>query len=131
MDLSRFDKKNFSADQILGAGLKPDTNFSVSHNVKVLMETNMEMDKREELLDKKLSESCGNIADILAHYAKATLDRGEHKSIEQYLGKAMMKKLYGDRLFSKLGRIDQIRERNLRDGNTEMNGYFYMPGIDD
>lgn len=101
MDLSRFDKKNFSQEQILGSGLRPDPNFSVSHNVKVLMETNMEADNREKLLDEKLAKVCGNIADILGHYAKATMDKGKHISIDDYVGRSAMKQLYENRLMAK------------------------------
>jgi len=101
MDLSRFDKTNFSTEQILGSGLRPDANFNIQHNLKVLTETNQEADNRDKVLDEKLSRVCGNIADILAHYAKHTLVNGKHTSIDNYLGKVAMKQLYENRLMAK------------------------------
>ena len=101
MDLSRFDKANFTPEQILGSKLKPDTNFNIRHNLQVLTETNQEADNRERVLDEKLSRVCGNIADILAHYAKHTLVQGKHTSIDDYLGKVAMKQLYENRLMAK------------------------------
>lgn len=101
MDLTRFKKENFTPEQIYGSGLTPDSNFSVQHNIKVLTLTNQEADNREKVLDEKLSKVCGNIADILAHYAKHTLDKGIHTSIDDYVGKAAMKQLYENRLMAK------------------------------
>ena len=101
MDLSRFDKKNFSEEQILGSGLRADINFNIRHNLQILEETNREADNRERVLDEKLAKVCGNIADILAHYAKATMDRGKHVSIDDYVGRSAMKQLYENRLMAK------------------------------
>ena len=101
MDLSRFDKRNFTPEQILGSGLTPDPYFNIQHNIQVLAETNKEADNKEKLLDEKLDKVCGNIADILAHYAKHTLVQGKHTSIDDYLGKAAMKQLYENRLMAK------------------------------
>ena len=101
MDVSRFDKKNFSPEQILGSGLVPDPYLNIQHNIKVLAETNYEADNREKVLDEKLDKVCGNIADILAHYAKHRLANGGTKKIDEYLGKAAMKQLYENRLMAK------------------------------
>ena len=101
MDLARFDKTNFTAQQINGSGLRPDYNFNVRHNAQVLAETNREADNRERALDEQLDKMCGNVADILAHYARHTLIEGKHTSIDKYIGKVAMKSLYENRLMAK------------------------------
>ena len=85
----------------MGSNLSPDSNFSVMHNMQVLAETNKEADNREAVLDRKLSEACGNAADILAHYARRTLVDGKHISIDDYVGRSAMKQLYENRLMAK------------------------------
>jgi len=108
----------------------PDRNFSAARNYQIINETLAETEKFENRLSEKTEKAAGNIADVLASYGCYRLGGGGTKTIDQYLGNELMKKLYGDKLVDKLGRIEEMRQKNLRNGNTLYGGYSYMPGKD-
>ena len=77
-------------------------------------------------LQKEVQENAGNVADILASFAKYKLDDGKGKQLEEWLGKENIKRLYGDRLVEKIRMMEIIKAKNLANGNTFYGGNFYL-----
>jgi hypothetical protein len=109
---------------------KPDRNFSAQRNYQIIQETINDNEKWQLAADRKLERKVGNTADMLASYGMYRLGRGGTKKVEDYLGKDLMAKIYGEKLMSKLRVMDSIRKLNLQQGNTLNGGYTYMPGKD-
>src|SRR5579859_4908557 len=105
---------------------KPDKHFSAKRNYAIIDQVIKENEQMQVKLQKEVQENAGNVADILASFAKYKLDEGKPKQLEEWLGKEHMKKLYGDRLMDKLRMIEIIRAKNLRNGNTLYGGNFYL-----
>lgn len=120
--MKRVHIKDFTPEQIYGSGLKPDRNFSYEHNIRVLEETSRENYKRHFDLSEKIKKAAGDISDILAHYAKYTLDKGGGKKIDDYLGRELAKKLFGDRLNAKLSLEERIKAEARKQGSKT----FYL-----
>ena len=75
-------------------------------------------------IDAKVRDNAGDIADILASFAKYKLIDGKGKQLEQWLGKERLTRIYGERLVEKLRVMDSVKRLNLARGNTIAGGYF-------
>ena len=106
---------------------KPDKNFSVKRNYAVINAVLAENDKMQRTLDPRVIENAGVAADILSSFAKYKLDSSDGaKSLEQWLGREWMKKIYGDKLIEKIRVMESIQKSNLARGNTMFDGKFYL-----
>src|SRR5258708_4433466 len=81
---------------------KPDSDFSAERNYKVIEEVIAENDRMQTKLNGEVKENAGNVADILAHFAKYKLDQGGGKKLEGYLGKHWQTKIYSEKLIEKI-----------------------------
>lgn len=104
---------------------KPDKTFNRQRNYAVINQVLAENDKMQRSIDPKVQENAGNVADILASFAKYKLDIGGGKQIEEWLGKSWMTRIYGDKLIEKIRVMESIAKLNRAKGNTMFNGYFY------
>lgn len=105
---------------------KPDKNFSPQRNYAVIQSVLAENDHMQRMIDPKVEKNAGNVADILASFAKYKLDIGGGKQIEQYLGPHWMTKIYGEKLIEKIRVREAIQRMNQTSGNTLYNGNFYL-----
>ena len=105
---------------------KPDPNFSVERNFQVINGVLAENDKMQRTLRGKVKANAGNVADILASFAKYKLDDGGEKKLERWLGKSWMTKIYGEKLIEKIRMAEIMQKQNLKNNNTLMGGSFYL-----
>ena len=109
---------------------KPDRNFSVERNVRVIEAVLAENDKMQRELHEKVKGNAANIADILASFAKYKLDMGGEKQLDQWMGKGWQARVYGEKIVEKIRWAEimykQKVQENLKNGNTIMGGQFYL-----
>ncbi len=101
-----------------------DVKFSPERNRQVINQVIVENDKMQRQLHDKVEKNAGNVADILASFAKYKLDLDGGKQLEQWLGKSWMTKIYGDKLIEKIRRFDEIQKENILKGNTKFKNYY-------
>lgn len=109
---------------------RQDPNFSAQRNYAIIQETIDDYEKMQVRADAKLAEKAGIAADMLAGYAQHRLVGSGTKSMEDYLGKDLIKRVYGEKLMSKIKVMDSIRRLNQSKGNNLYGGNFYLPGRD-
>ncbi len=105
---------------------KPDKNFSPKRNYAIIAQVLAENDKMQNRVDPRVVKNAGNVADILASFAKYKLDIGGGKQLEGWLGKQWMTKIYGEKLIEKIRIMDSIKKLNKAKGNTMFGGNFYI-----
>jgi hypothetical protein len=103
---------------------KPDKDFSPAKNKSVIDGVLKENDKMQRELNKEVKTNAGNVADILASFAKYKLDLGGGKQLEQWMGKDGMKRIYGEKLLEKMRRFEIIKAQNRKQGNTKYENYY-------
>lgn len=106
MQKQHFSIQDFSEDNYKYYVEKPDADFSPEHNYAVIQQTIEEYEKLRFGVADKVKDASSDRADILSSFAKYKLDNGGEKKIEQFLGKARMKQIYGDRLFEKVKMLE-------------------------
>jgi len=102
MKQSHFTLTDFSEDNWHLYEIEPDPDFSPEHNYAVIQDTIDEYEKLRFGLSDKVVKDSEDKADILASFATYKLDLGGGKSIEEYLGKARMNEIYGEKLLEKI-----------------------------
>ena len=103
---------------------KPDKDFSVERNQRVISQVLKENDKMQTEINDSVKKNAGNVADILASFAKYKLDEGKGKQIEQWLGKHWMTKIYGEKLIEKIRMAELLRRENKAKGNTKFVNFY-------
>ena len=88
--------------------IEPDPDFSPEHNYAVMQDIIDEAKKLRVGLSDKVVRSSEDRADMLSSFAKYKLDDGGGKQIEEFLGKARMKEIYGAKLFEKIKRLESV-----------------------
>lgn len=116
--------QDFSPDNYKLYIEKPDKNFSKERNYAVIDQVLKENAEMQIKVDDQVKKAAGNVADILAHFAKYKLDIGGGKQIEQYLGKHWMSKIYGEKLIEKIKMREEIVKHNRAKGNTKFLNYY-------
>lgn len=125
-DKAHLELKDFSSDNYHLLIEKPEKNFSPKRNYEVIKGVLAENDKMQRCINPKVARNAGNVADILASFAKYKLDIGGEKKIEGWLGKSWMNKIYGEKLLEKIRIMDSIKKLNKAKGNTLFGGNFYL-----
>lgn len=105
---------------------KPDMNFSRQRNYAIINQVLAENDKMQRSIDPRVEENAWHIADILSSFAKYKLDIGGGKQLEQWLGKANLTRIYGEKLCEKIRVMESVQKLNRQKGNTLMGGNFYL-----
>lgn len=108
--------------------ISKDKNYSYQKNYAVVKRFLKEQDRLQDpsYIDRKVNDNAGDIADVLASFAKYKLDIGGGKHIEEWLGKERLGRIYGERLVEKLKVMDSVRRLNLSRGNNLYGGNFYI-----
>lgn len=104
----------------------PDKNFSRARNLACIQYVIEEGKRRRNTIDPIVAKNAGNVADIIASFAKYKLDRDGGKKLEQWLGRGWMTRVYGEKLVEKIKMMKEIQEANLKKGNTLFGGNFYI-----
>ena len=106
--------------------ISKDKDYSYQKNYAVVKRFLKEQDRLQDpnYIDSKVRDNAGDIADILASFAKYKLIDGKGKQLEQWLGKERLTRIYGERLVEKLRVMDSVKRLNLARGNTIAGGYF-------
>lgn len=106
--------------------ISKDKDYSYQKNYAVVKRFLKEQDRLQDpnYIDAKVRDNAGDIADILASFAKYKLIDGKGKQLEQWLGKERLTRIYGERLVEKLRVMDSVKRLNLARGNTIAGGYF-------
>ncbi len=92
---------------------KPDPNFSPQRNMAIVYETLEEGEKFFASLNDERKQDRDDRVDVLASYWKYRTEKGT-KDFESYAGRALYKRLLGERILSKyrtLSTIDKLRGR--------------------
>lgn len=107
---------------------KPDPDFSYQKNYATIKKFLADNDKLQDpnYIDPEVEKNAGNIADILASFAKYKLDIGKGKKLEEWLGKYELTKIYGEKLIEKIKVMDSVQRLNQARGNTLYGGQFYL-----
>lgn len=103
---------------------EPSPTFHPEKNYQLMRDTIKEYEEMRYGTSPELIEKSGEVADVLAGFAKFKLDQGKGGTIETYLGKETLYKLYGDKLASKIKIVESIRKLNQRKGNTKFEDYY-------
>lgn len=119
-----FELKDFSPDNYRLYEHKPDKDFSAKKNYDVINRIIKKTWKMRHSVDEKVIQNASNVADILSSFAKYKLDRDGDKKIEQWLGKAHMNRIYGEKLLEKLRIRESIIKLNRAKGNTKFLDYY-------
>ena len=106
--------------------ISKDKDYSYQKNYAIVKRFLKEQDRLQDpnYIDAKVRDNAGDIADILASFAKYKLIDGKGKKLEQWLGKERLTRIYGERLVEKLRVMDSVKRLNLARGNTIAGGYF-------
>ena len=102
----------------------PSKTFHPEKNYQLMQETIKEYEEMRYGTSPELVEKSGEVADILAGFAKFKLDRGQSGDVEKYLGKENLYRIYGDKLASKMKVMDSIKKLNQKKGNTKFEDYY-------
>lgn len=103
---------------------KPKSNFSPERNYAIINQVLAENDKMQTEVKDEVKKNAGNVADILASFAKYKLDIGGGKQMEEWLGKKALHAIYGDKLVEKMRMIEIIRLKNRQNGNDKFEDYY-------
>lgn len=116
--------KDFSSDNYRLRVEKPDKDFSPRRNYHVISQVLAENDRMQTQVHEDVVKNAGNVADILANFAKYKLDIGGEKQIEEYLGRGWMTKIYGDKLIEKIRNREALQRLNIKKGNDKFKNYY-------
>lgn len=124
MKSKHFGLEDMSADNYHLYVKDPSKTFSPEKNYKLVNDTIKEYEIMRFGTDPELIEKSGEVADILASFAKFKLDQGKGGTIETYLGREGMRKVYGEKLMAKIQVMDSIKKLNKARGNTKFEDYY-------
>lgn len=103
---------------------QPNKTFNPEKNYQLIQDTIKEYEEMRFGTDPELIEKAGEVADILASFAKFKLDKGLGGTIETYLGKEGMRKIYGEKLMEKIRIMESIKKLNRARGNDKFENYY-------
>ena len=103
---------------------KPDRNFSPQRTEVIINQVLKENDEMQTKVRDSVQKNAGNVADILASFAKYKLDEGKGKQIEEWLGPHWMAKIYGDKLIEKIRMAEILKDDNRKKGNTKFSNFY-------
>ena len=81
---------------------KPDKSFSPERNKAVIEETMRETDKYFKSLEYQAMKNMGESIDVMASFWRYKFARSGSKSIEDYLGPEITKRIIGEKLTKKI-----------------------------
>ncbi len=64
--------------------------------------------------------------DVLSSFARNSIGKGHSKSLAEYVGKAEMAKIYGEKILEKVRIMDSVERLNKAQGNTMLGGKFFL-----
>ncbi|MDE1866620.1 MAG: hypothetical protein KGI08_02770 [Thaumarchaeota archaeon] len=108
-----YELKDFSSDNWKLYEVNPDPDFHPEKNYAVIRKIIKEAYKRHNSLDEKVLKASGNVADILASFAKYKLDKDGSKQIEKWLGNYELAKIYGEKLMQQLKIRDSVSKLQM------------------
>lgn len=101
-------------------------NYSPEKNYAVIAKVLKDNDKMQSALHPDVEKNAGNVADILASFAKYKLDIGGGKQIEEWLGRERMKKIYGDKLLEKIRILKSVEKLSLKEQDKVLGDKFWL-----
>lgn len=104
----------------------PKKSFNPKKNYQLIKDTVKEYEEMRYGTSPELIEKSGEVADVLAGFAKFKLENGKSGTIEQYLGKTTLAKIWGDKLMSKVKTFESIKRLNKARGNTKFEDYYLV-----
>lgn len=85
---------------------KPDPSFSPERNQKIFDETVRSATEYHNKIGRKISETLGIRTDIMAYYGDYVFNRGGSKTIDQYLGRNLVREMIGEKILEKVRAIE-------------------------
>ena len=64
--------------------------------------------------------------DVLSGFARNSIGKGKSQSLEKYVGKREMAKIYGEKILEKVRIMDSVQKLNRAAGNTMLDGKFFL-----